>query len=92
MEVYAAAFGIAVNVHDPDPRAVPRRRGIALDDAEAEAGRGLALLDLLAPGWRMVRSSIGKQIRCRIPCPAGWASPCSACSRAEPAGPGAAVQ
>ncbi|MFD4763723.1 ATP-binding protein [Streptomyces sp. NPDC058439] len=71
VEVYAAAFGVAVNVHDPDPRTVPRRRGIALDDAEAEAGRGLALLDLLAPGWHVVRSSIGKQIRCRVPCPAG---------------------
>lgn len=29
VEVYAAAFGVAVNVHDPDPRTVPRRRGIA---------------------------------------------------------------
>ncbi|MFD0290844.1 ATP-binding protein [Streptomyces sp. NPDC127061] len=71
VEVYAAAFGVAVNVHDPDPRTVPRRRGIALDDVEAEAVRGLALLDLLAPGRHVVRSSIGKQIRCRVPCPAG---------------------
>ncbi|MFF5272121.1 ATP-binding protein [Streptomyces sp. NPDC000133] len=71
VEVYAAAFGIAVNVHDPDPRTLPRRRGVALHDPEAEAGRGLALLDLLAPGWHVVRSSIGKQIRCRVPCSAG---------------------
>ncbi|MDO0932017.1 ATP-binding protein [Streptomyces sp. DG2A-72] len=72
VEVYVASFGIAVNVHDPDPRVLPRPRGIALHDPEAESGRGLGLLDLLAPGWHVCRSPIGKQIRCRVPtgCPA----------------------
>ncbi|MDH6625275.1 anti-sigma regulatory factor (Ser/Thr protein kinase) [Streptomyces sp. LBL] len=67
VEVYVAVFGIAVNVHDPDPRVLPRPCGIALHDPEAESGRGLGLLDLLAPGWHVCRSPIGKQIRCRIP-------------------------
>ncbi|MFB7091385.1 ATP-binding protein [Streptomyces sp. NPDC056296] len=67
VEVYVAVFGIAVNVHDPDPRLLPRSRGVALHDPEAESGRGLRLLDLLAPGWQVCRSPIGKQIRCRVP-------------------------
>ncbi len=75
VEVNAAPFGVAVNVHDPDPRRLPRRRGVALDDAEAESGRGLSILDLLAPGWRIARSPIGKQVRCRLTCPDRVAAP-----------------
>jgi anti-sigma regulatory factor (Ser/Thr protein kinase) len=66
VEVGAVPSGVAVHVHDPDPRRLPRHRGIALDDPEAESGRGLPLLDLLAPDWRITRSPIGKQIRCRL--------------------------
>ncbi|NBM14776.1 ATP-binding protein [Streptomyces sp. GC420] len=66
VEVYATAFGVAVNVHDPDPVLLPRRRAVAPDSAEAESGWGLALLDLLAPGWQIRRSAIGKQIRCHL--------------------------
>jgi anti-sigma regulatory factor (Ser/Thr protein kinase) len=66
VEVYAPPFGVAVNVHDPDPRHLPRRRGVALDDPDAESGRGLGLLDLLAPTWHVRRSPIGKQIRCHL--------------------------
>ncbi|MFE7116102.1 ATP-binding protein [Streptomyces sp. NPDC057654] len=66
VEVRAVPFGVSVNVHDPDPRRLPRRRGVALDDAEAESGRGLSILDLLAPGWRVAHSPIGKQVRCRL--------------------------
>ncbi|MFI6703176.1 ATP-binding protein [Streptomyces sp. NPDC050509] len=69
VEVYAASFGVAVNVHDPDPHTLPRRRGVPLDHATAESGRGLALLDLLTPDWHVIRSSIGKQVRCRVACP-----------------------
>ncbi|MFP8882433.1 ATP-binding protein [Streptomyces mangrovi] len=69
VEVYAASYGVAVNVHDPDPdlSALPRRGTVPLDSAVAESGRGLGLLDLLAPGWQVRRSSIGKQVRCRVP-------------------------
>ncbi|MFD1657379.1 ATP-binding protein [Streptomyces caeni] len=67
VEVYAMSYGIAVNVHDPDPGVLPRRRAIAFDSAEAEGGRGLGLVDLLAPGWQVRRSAIGKQVRCRVP-------------------------
>ncbi|WP_221355071.1 ATP-binding protein [Streptomyces beigongshangae] len=67
VEAYVAVFGIAVNVHDPDPCVLPRSRGVELCDPEAESGRGLGLLDLLAPGWHVCRSPVGKQIRCRVP-------------------------
>jgi anti-sigma regulatory factor (Ser/Thr protein kinase) len=66
VEVCVPPFGVAVNVHDPDSRHLPRRSSVALDDPEAESGRGLALLDLLAPAWHIQRSPIGKQIRCRL--------------------------
>nr|WSY53043.1 ATP-binding protein [Streptomyces sp. NBC_00886] len=72
VEVYVTSYGIAVNVHDPDPGALPTRRATALDSAEAESGRGLGLVELLAPGWQVQRSSIGKQVRCRVPAEPGW--------------------
>ncbi|WP_150135636.1 ATP-binding protein [Streptomyces hyaluromycini] len=67
VEVYVTSYGIALNVHDPDPGVLPRRRAIPLDSAEAEGGRGLGLVDLLAPGWHVRCSAIGKQVRCRVP-------------------------
>ncbi|MFI1207846.1 ATP-binding protein [Streptomyces sp. NPDC020802] len=72
VEVYVTAYGVAVNVHDPDPGALPRRRATPLDSAEAEAGRGLGLVDLLAPGWHVRRSPIGKQVCCRVPAEPEW--------------------
>jgi anti-sigma regulatory factor (Ser/Thr protein kinase) len=66
VEVYLTSYGIAVNVHDPEPAALPRRRTTAVDSDEAEGGRGLAIVDLLAPGWHVRRSAIGKQVRCRV--------------------------
>lgn len=72
VEVYVTAHGVAVNVHDPDPGALPMRRATPLDSVEAEGGRGLGLVELLAPGWHVRRSAIGKQVRCRVPAEPGW--------------------
>ncbi|MFG2029055.1 ATP-binding protein [Streptomyces sp. NPDC048825] len=73
VEVYATSHGVvAVNVHDPEPCTLPRRRATPLDSAEAETGRGLGLVDLLAPGWHVRRSAIGKQVRCRVPAEPSW--------------------
>lgn len=74
VEVYVTSFGVAVNVHDPDPRSLPRRGATPLDSAEAETGRGLGLVDLLAPGWSVRRSAIGKQVCCRVPAETVWSS------------------
>jgi hypothetical protein len=46
---------------------LPVREGVRLDDPEAESGRGLPLVDLLAPGWRVTGTPVGKQMRCWIP-------------------------
>lgn len=56
-----------IAVHDPLVGAGPRRTDTAPDSDEAESGRGLVLLDILAPGWTVEPSAIGKRIRCRIP-------------------------
>jgi len=74
VEVYVTAFGVAVKVHDPDPGALPRRRATPLDSAEVETGRGLGLVDMLAPGWSVRRSVIGKQVCCRVPTDTAWSS------------------
>ncbi|MEU3462029.1 ATP-binding protein [Streptomyces sp. NPDC006733] len=66
VEVSVRRGAVVLGVHDPDPVGVPRRRGVAMDDAEAESGRGLALVELLTSGWRVVRSPVGKQVRCRL--------------------------
>ncbi|MEV0125480.1 ATP-binding protein [Streptomyces sp. NPDC050703] len=62
-----AERGVRVRLHDPYRLAQPVRGGVRLDDPEAESGRGLPLVDLLAPGWRVAGTPVGKQVRCRIP-------------------------
>ncbi|QMU77687.1 ATP-binding protein [Streptacidiphilus sp. PB12-B1b] len=66
VEVDADPRGVSVKVHDPDRRALPRRSDMP-SDCGAESGRGLPLVDLLAPGWRVSRTPIGKQICCHLP-------------------------
>ncbi|MCX4673626.1 ATP-binding protein [Streptomyces sp. NBC_01381] len=68
VDVHTTWTGVAVHVHDPAPAVLPRRSA-APDDAEAESGRGLVLLDVLAPGWTIRRSPIGKQICCHLRTP-----------------------
>ncbi|MYR60848.1 ATP-binding protein [Streptomyces sp. SID625] len=62
-----AERGVRVRLHDPYRAAMPVLSGVRLDDPEAESGRGLPLIDLLAPGWRVAGTPVGKQVRCRIP-------------------------
>jgi anti-sigma regulatory factor (Ser/Thr protein kinase) len=66
VEVYVTGRSVQVNVHDPAADLLPRRSAVAMDSETAESGRGLGLLDMLAPGWDVVSSPIGKQVRCRI--------------------------
>ncbi|MFD9602842.1 ATP-binding protein [Streptomyces sp. NPDC059970] len=58
---------VLVQVHDPEPATVPQRRDQAPDNVEAEAGRGLWIVDALAPGWTVKRTPVGKQISCTLP-------------------------
>ncbi|WP_260334059.1 ATP-binding protein [Streptomyces beigongshangae] len=68
VEVYVTGRSVQVNVHDPAATVLPCRSTVAaaMDSDTAESGRGLGLLDVLAPGWDVVPSPVGKQIRCRI--------------------------
>ncbi|MFF3488743.1 ATP-binding protein [Streptomyces sp. NPDC002701] len=68
VEVYVTGRSVQVNVHDPAADLLPHRSTVAaaMDSDTAESGRGLGLLDVLAPGWDVVSSPVGKQIRCRI--------------------------
>jgi hypothetical protein len=66
VEVYATGRNVVVNVHDPAGEQLPERSGTAMDSSTAESGRGLDLLDVLAPGWDVVSSPVGKQIRCQV--------------------------
>jgi len=70
VEVYTSSKDAVVSVHDPLAGVSPRRQAVAPGDPEAETGRGLVLLDVLAPGWTVTSSPVGKRIRCRIPAPA----------------------
>lgn len=58
---------VQVKVHDPVPETRPARSATAPGDPEAEAGRGLWILDALAPGWVVEESPVGKQISCTLP-------------------------
>ncbi|WP_234379835.1 ATP-binding protein [Streptomyces caniscabiei] len=66
VEVYATGRGVVVSVHDPVGELLPIRRSVAMDSDDAESGRGLDLLDVLAPGWRVVPTPLGKQICCHV--------------------------
>jgi hypothetical protein len=67
VETDDAEAGVWVKVHDPDPVRRPRRSRVAMDDAEAVCGRGLSLIDFLAPGWDVSVTPIGKQVRACLP-------------------------
>ncbi|WP_405144040.1 ATP-binding protein [Sphaerisporangium sp. NBC_01403] len=69
VEVEQDPKGIWVKVHDPNPARLPVRSSTAPDDDQAESGRGLWLLDALAPGWDVALTPIGKQVRCLLPAP-----------------------
>ncbi|MFF1484580.1 ATP-binding protein [Streptomyces sp. NPDC058319] len=69
VQVFRQGDRVLVQVHDPEPAALPERRGPAPDSAEAETGRGLWILDALAPGWRVEPTPVGKQITCTLPAP-----------------------
>jgi anti-sigma regulatory factor (Ser/Thr protein kinase) len=73
VEVDAHPRGVTVKVHDPDRTALPKRSGMP-SDCGAESGRGLPLVDLLAPGWHVLRTPTGKQISCHLPHPRRAAS------------------
>ncbi|MCC9307342.1 ATP-binding protein [Kitasatospora sp. RB6PN24] len=60
---------VKVQVHDPEPSVVPRRSRQLPDNVTAETGRGLWILDAIAPGWSVEPSPIGKQISCILPRP-----------------------
>ena len=66
VEVDADPRGVTVKVHDPDRLALPKRSEMP-SDCGAESGRGLPLVDLLAPGWQVARTPTGKQISCHLP-------------------------
>ncbi|MER5363151.1 ATP-binding protein [Streptomyces sp. NPDC002785] len=65
-EVESTAAGVWVRLHDPDRHRFPHRAGVRLDDPEAESGRGLPLMDFLAPGWDITLTPVGKQICCLL--------------------------
>lgn len=68
VQVLRVADEVVVEVHDPEPAAVPGRHPCPPDNDTAESGRGLWILDSLAPGWSVHPTPFGKQIRCRLPC------------------------
>ncbi|WP_137970505.1 ATP-binding protein [Streptomyces antimycoticus] len=78
VEVSSTDTGIAIAVHDSAGDQLPQRRETAMDNDATESGRGLLLLDVLAPGWTAVSSPLGKQVRCHIQkgCTCGPADDC----------------
>jgi len=59
---------VQVQVHDPEPSALPDRTAEPPDNEGLESGRGLWILDCLAPGWTVEPTAVGKQITATLPC------------------------
>lgn len=68
VKVNAEEARVSVKVHAPDSEQHPCRSGVPLDDAEADSGRGVGLVDFLPPGWQVRPTPFGKQIVCLLPC------------------------
>ena len=66
VEIDIGPTGVSVKVHDPDSESFPRRAAMP-SAVEAESGRGLPIVDLLAPGWLATRTPVGKQVSCLLP-------------------------
>ncbi|MFJ5921307.1 ATP-binding protein [Kitasatospora sp. NPDC092948] len=58
---------VVVEVHDPEPTVLPCRSAEPPDNPRANTGRGLWILDALAPGWTVTPTPLGKQITCTLP-------------------------
>ncbi|MER8186964.1 ATP-binding protein [Kitasatospora sp. NPDC094015] len=58
---------VLVQVHDPAPSVMPGRETAPPDNARSETGRGLWILDVLAPGWTVDPTPVGKRITCTLP-------------------------
>lgn len=67
VQVTSGAKGVLVKVHDPQRDTIPHGTAPPPDNAEAESGRGLWIVDLLSPGWTVERTPLGKQIVCTLP-------------------------
>ncbi|MFJ8676740.1 ATP-binding protein [Streptomyces sp. NPDC093589] len=67
IEVVAGEEGIDLHVTDPEPTRKPRRNSSALDNSDAESGRGMAIIDLLCEAVDVNVTAIGKRIHCLIP-------------------------
>ncbi|MGW3928679.1 ATP-binding protein [Streptomyces microflavus] len=66
IEVDAEESGVSVRVHDPESARQPCRSDVPLDDAEADSGRGLGLVQFFAPGWTVRPTPFGKQVACLL--------------------------
>ncbi|MET9881277.1 ATP-binding protein [Actinacidiphila glaucinigra] len=67
VQIISVPDEIQVQVHDPEPSAVPHRHAVRPDNTRFESGRGLWILDALAPGWTVEPTPIGKQITATLP-------------------------
>jgi anti-sigma regulatory factor (Ser/Thr protein kinase) len=71
VQVHLGERDVLVQVHDPDPAARPVRGERAPDNAEEVTGRGLWILDAIAPGWTVQATPLGKQVACTLPAQRG---------------------
>ncbi|MGW6261640.1 ATP-binding protein [Streptomyces sp. NPDC055085] len=67
VQVFPRRDHVRILVHDPEPLTLPRRGSRTPDNLAAESGRGLWILDALAPGWIVETTPSGKQITCILP-------------------------
>lgn len=67
VQVWPGERDVLVRVHDPEPDTRPVRGGLSPGNAEEVTGRGLWILDAIAPGWTVETTPLGKQITCTLP-------------------------
>lgn len=61
--------GVVVGITDPEPSRLPRPSDVPLDNADADSGRGLAMLELLGVDIAVEVTPFSKRVLCTVPLP-----------------------
>nr|WP_024126472.1 ATP-binding protein [Streptomyces sp. FR1]AHE39091.1 Putative regulatory protein [Streptomyces sp. FR1] len=68
-DAHVSKEGVVVGITDPEPSRLPTPSAVPLDNAEADSGRGLAMLEVLGVDITVELTPFSKRVVCTIPLP-----------------------
>ncbi|MDX3066757.1 MULTISPECIES: ATP-binding protein [Streptomyces] len=68
-DAHVGKEGVVVGITDPEPSRLPSPSAVPLDNAEADCGRGLAMLEVFGGDITVELTPFSKRVLCTIPLP-----------------------